>query len=361
VKLYHALTGVKFAIANPKKNGKLEYDIQIKEISFTGLVNGGTCTFTPGSTGLDGGTIEWTSTSTEGGNVISQTFEPGDLVDYDKATDQNHFADSYFDGGINKNINDAKASKTFWLVPQSITGSDAVLKIKYDMNGKKDQYLEIRLGDLKASNWEAAQIRTYTFKLDEVNLKITDEISMKPATQQTVDYGWGTDDVDSYIGSTKTNIEITNTGNTTAYMRAALIGQWRTTADPDFGIEEGNPVFGYTDFTHGVQLVDSWYIDQFVAKTYNQGRFDGLPGTNWVLNEEDGFYYYTEPVEAGAVIADDLFEKYTVGECPAAAVAGKAMQIYFTLEVAVQAVSAMKLDGTLYTYTEAWDRANTSM
>lgn len=349
VKLYHALTGVKFAIANPKKNGKLEYDIQIKEISFTGLVNGGTCTFTPGSTGLDGGTIEWTSTSTEGGNVISQTFDPGDLVDYDKATDQNHFADSYFDGGINKNINDAKASKTFWLVPQSITGSDAVLKIKYDMNGKKDQYLEIRLGDLKASNWEAAQIRTYTFKLDEVNLKIEDTITMAEATQQEIDTPWGTKEITSYAGSTKQNVVITNTGNCDAFIRAAIIGQWRD--------KSGNPVFGFTDYTHGVQLVDSWYEDVIVKKTNIQGEFTDLPGTKWVVGS-DGYYYYTEVVPAGQAIPNNLFTKYEVKRAPGAAIAGAVQEIYFSLEIATQAISAKKLDGTNYTYTEAWARAN---
>ena len=349
VKLYHALTGVKFAIANPIKNGKLEYDIQIKEISFIGLVNGGTCTFTPGSTGLDGGTIEWTSTSTEGGNVISQTFEPGDLVDYDKATDQNHFADSYFDGGINKNINDAKASKTFWLVPQSITGSDAVLKIKYDMNGKKDQYLEIRLGDLKASNWEAAQIRTYTFKLDEVNLKIEDTITMADATQQEIDTPWGTKEITSYAGSTKQNVVITNTGNCDAFIRAAIIGQWRD--------KSGNPVFGFTDYTHGVQLVDSWYEDVIVKKTNIQGEFTDLPGTNWVVGS-DGYYYYTEVVPAGQAIPNNLFTEYKVKRAPGAAIAGAVQEIYFSLEIATQAISAKKLDGTNYTYTEAWARAN---
>ena len=352
VKLYHALTGVKFAIANPKKNGKLEYDIQIKEITFTGLANGGTCTFTPGSTGLDGGNIEWTSKTTAEGNVISQTFGPNDLVDYAKPTqgeDPNHFADSYYAAGTNQNINDAKASKTFWLVPQEITGSDATVTIKYDMNGKTDQYLEIRLGDLKASNWEPAQIRTYTFKLDEVNLKIEDTITMAEASQQEIDTPWGTKKITSYAGSTKQDVVITNTGNCDAFIRAAIIGQWRD--------KDGNPVFGFTDYTHGVQLVDSWYEDVIVKKTNIQGEFTGLPGTNWVVGS-DGYYYYTEVVPAGQAIPNKLFTKYEVKRAPGAAIAGAVQEIYFTLEIATQAISAKKLDGTNYSYTEAWARAN---
>ena len=352
VKLYHALTGVKFAIANPKKNGKLEYDIQITEISFTGLANGGTCTFTPSSTGLDGGNIEWTSKTTAEGNVISQTFGPNDLVDYAKPAqgeDPNHFADSYYAAGTSQNINDAKASKTFWLVPQAITGSDATVTIKYDMNGKTDQYLEIRLGDLKASNWEPAQIRTYTFKLDEVNLKIEDTITMAEASQQDIDTPWGTKKITSYAGSTKQDVVITNTGNCDAFIRAAIIGQWRD--------EDGNPVFGFTDYTHGVQLVDSWYEDVIVKKTNIQGEFTGLPGTNWVVGS-DGYYYYTEVVPAGQAIPNKLFTKYEVKRAPGAAIAGAVQEIYFTLEIATQAISAKKLDGTNYSYTEAWARAN---
>ena len=352
VKLYHALTGVKFAIANPKKNGKLEYDIQITEISFTGLANGGTCTFTPSSTGLDGGNIEWTSKTTAEGNVISQTFGPNDLVDYAKPAqgeDPNHFADSYYAAGTSQNINDAKASKTFWLVPQAITGSDATVTIKYDMNGKTDQYLEIRLGDLKASNWEPAQIRTYTFKLDEVNLKIEDTITMAEASQQEIDTPWGTKKITSYAGSTKQDVVITNTGNCDAFIRAAIIGQWRD--------KDGNPVFGFTDYTHGVQLVDSWYEDVIVKKTNIQGEFTGLPGTNWVVGS-DGYYYYTEVVPAGQAIPNKLFTKYEVKRAPGAAIAGAVQEIYFTLEIATQAISAKKLDGTNYSYTEAWARAN---
>ena len=345
VTLYHALTGIKFAIANPKKDGKLEYDIQITNISFIGLANSGSCTFTPGT---NSGTVVWTPSTTEG-NIIHHEYTASDLVDYDKDTDQNHFADSYFDGGTNQNINDASASKTFWLIPQEITNSDAILRVDFKMNGKEWQ-MEIRLGDLHSSNWEAGQIRTYTFKLNEVKAQITDEIEMADESTETIITPWGPADFKSYAGSTKTNVTITNTGNTDAFFRVALVGQWRD--------EDGDPVFGFTDYTHGVQLVASWYEDQFGPNAQHlQGHFTGLPGTNWVKNDEDGYYYYTVAVPAGNDIPDDLFEEYEVGSVPGAAVAGEVKDIYFTLEIAVQAISAKKLDGTNYTYDQAWDRA----
>ena len=348
VKLYHALTGVKFAIANPKKSAtstELEYDIQITKISIIGLANKADGTFDPEATKK----VDWKNLVAETDNEISQTFEASDLVTYDKATDQNHFADTYFDGGVKQNINDAQASKTFWLIPQSIEGSDGIFHIEFSMSGKDDQYMDIRLGDLKVSDWQAGQIRTYTFKLDEVNLKIEDDITMADESTDEIVTPWGNREITSYKGSTKTNVKITNTGNTDAYIRAALVGQWRD--------KDGNPVFGFTDYTHGVQLVASWYEDQFGTNAQHlQGQFEGLPGTNWVKGD-DGYYYYTVAVAPGATIPNDLFTKYTVGKAPGAAIAGDVQDIYFTLEIATQAISAKKLDGTNYTYSAAWARA----
>lgn len=348
VKLYHALTGVKFAIANPKKSAtstELEYDIQITKISIIGLANKADATFDPEATKK----VNWKNLEAETGNVISQEFSATDLVTYDKSTDQNHFADTYFDGGVNQNINDAKASKTFWLIPQSIEGSDGIFHIEFTMSGK-EQYMDIRLGDLKVSDWQAGQIRTYTFKLDEVNLKIEDKVNMAAASVDVIHTPWGDKNITSYKNSTKTDVKITNTGNTDAYIRAAIVGQWRD--------QNGDPVFGFTDFTHGVQLVSSWYEDQFGPNAQHlQGQFEGLPGTNWVKGD-DGYYYYTVAVKPGQTIPYDLFTKYTVGTAPGAAIAGAVQEIYFTLEIATQAISAKKLDGTNYTYTEAWARAN---
>lgn len=71
---------------------------------------------------------------------------------YDAAAPgDNHFAASFYGSGTSQNLNKADASYTFWLVPQSITGSDATLKIEYTMSGK-DEEMEIRLGDLKAQD-----------------------------------------------------------------------------------------------------------------------------------------------------------------------------------------------------------------
>ena len=361
VKMYHALTGIKFAIKNT--TAELE-NIQIHKISFIGLKNKGTLTFTSPSTiawdNLEVSTTETTvgegdeATTVQVPNVIYQTFEEGDLVTYDATTHAgNNFANSFFAAGVNQNLNKADASYTFWLIPQGTENSDASLKIEYTMNGK-DEEMEIPFDLLKASNWQAGQLRTYTFKLDEVNVKITDTVNIP--TSATPENG--------FSGAKKTGVTITNTGNTKAYIRAAIVGQWLD--------KNNNPVFGFTDEINTLYVVQSWYEDQFVNGEYSHGQFVGLPGYgagksfytpnpdhDWQLCDDD-YYYYTKVVNPGDATGTALFTSYETKIAPAAAIAGEEMdteQMHFELEIATQAISAVKIDGTEYSWTEAWYRA----
>lgn len=70
-------------------------------------------------------------------------------------------------------------------------------------------------------------------------------------------------------GDTKSNVYIKNTGDTDAWIRAAVVITWQ---DEDGNVYGQAPVAGtnYTDWT---------------------------PGRNWVKGS-DGFYYYTKPVPA---------------------------------------------------------------
>ena len=380
VTLYHALTGLKFAVANPYKTkanasdpDALELDIQIAKITFKGLADGGSCTFDSAT-----GSFTWRTTTTVG-NLISQEYAATDLIDYEADEDKNHFAPSFFEAGTTKNLNDSSATKTFWLVPQTIRGSKAELTIDYSVNGANES-MTIVLGDLKSQDWGAGQLRTYTFKVNQVNVKIEDTVTLEDTSGE-------------YTGSHKDDVVITNTGNTDAYIRAAIIGQWLNS--------EGNPVFGFTDFTQSSPsdqyvLVDSWYQDQFGATgQHTHGAFKnlvgykndteaGTPGTtvftsDWWIKGSDGYYYFKYVVPAGkAVPAQDtatkyiavtdngtsektvgapLFESYTIKDAPDARVAGKVEKIYFELEIATQAISAKKLDGTYYTLEDAWKKA----
>ena len=384
----HALTGVKFALANPD-------EAMITSVEFTGLKGTGTCTITPAGendysdtdTHSSATAVNWgTTPKVVTGAKYTATFDKVVSFDTTAFAKNGKYPDSFKGAGsaLTNNLNDADATQTFWFIPQAMT-EDVKLHIVYTY-GQGDKMVEGE-GDIdfgkeilkKNANtyWYAGQLRTYTIRVDEVNVKIEDvvnPISREKEKLTTLD-GDPIEDEDgnpylfTYYGGTKSNVVITNTGNTDAYIRAALIGQWLD--------EDGNPVFGFTDYTAGkVKLVDSWYQDQFVSHNGYHGYFEDLAGYentkqtiecenplhDWYLSS-DGYYYYKNIVPAGEAIREDnpLFTSYTVDKNPAVVVAGKVKDVYFTLEIATQAVTAKRTDGTDATLTEAWSKAGVSV
>lgn len=368
VTFYHALTGVKFAIGNSADELKSIANggkgIAITGIQFTNLANTGTCVVNPSATG-NNPKVSWNATVTAN-NVISQSFTADEnVITYSKSTDTNNFDDSFYAAGNTQNVNTADASYTFWLIPQSFgSSSNAVLRISYTINNHPE-YLDISLKDIiKTSTgtpieWAAGQLRTFTVKLDEVNVKITDDVEIAG------------DAHDGYSGSTKSNVKIQNTGDTDAFIRAAIVGQWLDS--------ENNPVFGFTDNINNLYIVESWYEDQFVKEEAGtHGTFVGLPGykgadtfkadggsdatAGWQLCT-DGYYYYTKIVAPNAFTGSDLFTSYTTQIVPAAIIAGVVMdasQMHFVLEISTQAITAVKMDGhegSRYTWKQAWANA----
>ena len=76
---------------------------------------------------------------------------------------------------------------------------------------------------------------------------------------------------ETFDGSSKTNVAITNTGDTDAYIRATIVGNW---------------------YKNG-KIVADWQI--------SEGIFEGLCGGSWTLN--DGYYYFNAVVPAGKTTA----------------------------------------------------------
>lgn len=330
----HALTAVKFRIGNDAADFT-KYGVAIKEITFNNLIDKGTCELTPTSEVTDGKTVyssatatDWKNTSSTGTAITSGTFDG--TVEY-KASDKK-FGESWYssEAANTQNLNDADATQTFWLIPQEFTASSNVtLTIKYVFSGTEYTWTVDFGKALAGVNWQAGELRTYTIKVDDVNVTITDQFT------ETV----------------KNNVQIKNTGNTAAFIRAAIIGQWVD--------EEDRPIFGYTDFKTG-EIVDikSWY-DDYVSKTGWFGTFSGLPGSGWTL-EDDGYYYYETAVEPGQS-PTALFTSYTVdpNHIPHMSVGGQPVPAELFIQVATQAVTAKKSDGSYYTRAEAWENAET--
>lgn len=334
----HALTAVKFAIGNDDDD-IAKYGISITEVTFNGLVNTGTCVITPSSETnytdnktnySSAGATSWPTKTAATNNKISSGTYSG-TVNYTSG-ENNEFGDSWYSAGNEKNLNKADGSQTFWLIPQAFTASSTVtLTIKYVFDGNPGEWtidFGKVLGD-KSVEWKAGELRTYTIKVDEVNVTITDQ----------------------FTTSVKNNVQIKNTGNTAAFIRAAIIGQWVD--------EEDKPIFGFTDYKTGdIVNIKSWYED-YVSNSKYFGEFVGLPGTGWT-KEADGYYYYETAVEPGQS-PTPLFTSYNVNEdnIPEMTVGGRTVDAQLFIQVATQAVTAKKLDGSYYTRKEAWTNAET--
>lgn len=366
----HALTAVKFAIGNDDDDISSN-NIAITEVIFNGLVNTGTCEISPSAetnytdnktTYSSAGVTSWPTKSATANNTISSGTYSG-TVNYTSGSN-NKFGDSWYSAGNEKNLNDANGTQTFWLIPQTVS-SGVTLTIKYTFAGTPGEWT-IDFGKVLATaakpvNWQAGELRTYTIKVDDVNVKIEDTVTI--AQDQTTTYTDDHSDVHTIYGGTKSGIKITNTGNTDAFIRAAITGQWVD--------ENGAPVFSFTDFTVAdiIQEIDSWYNDQFGTGTGHFGVFDGLVGytkndktgagnDGWVKGN-DGYYYYTTKVAPNATTGTPVFNTYTVtlANVPKIKVAGALQEVHFVMEISAQAISAKQLDGSDYTWNAAWTNA----
>ena len=379
VTFYHALTGIKFAIAN-ELTERTKYGIKVTGLSFVGLKSTGDCVVNVHAAGTETDPfVKWSNLGGATDNAMTQAFAYADGDSNDKyvktytqpaegAEDPNHFGSTFYGGGLSQNLNDDSVSYTFWVIPQNVASNEnAKLRINYEMNGV-EEYMDVPLSIIAKKAWDPGQLRTFTFKLDDVNVKIEDTVTP------------GGDQTNAYQGSVKSKPIATNTGNKDAYIRAAIVGQWWDIRDPE------NPaiVFGFRDEVNNLYLVESWYQDQFVNKDKNHGEFvdlaayDKTNGYNGWMLCEDGYYYYTsivtpEPADADPNAASKpwqtkpLFTSYTLKTPPQAIdpiTLGvlPAGSLYFTLEIATQAISASdpsKLDGTNFSdWKAAWANAD---
>ena len=394
VLFHHVLSGVKFAI-DPTDG------IAITGVTFNGLYDSGDCIVSPRmengeykddpddhSSGYDPETVSnWIASSLEAsGTAYTASFDGivnfvkkgGDTTadgTYDSFGSNGNYPDSFAEGGQTNNLNDATASKTFWFIPQPMarttTGENAeapvTLTITYTVNDVEDSWT-LNLSDIISTTvWKAGEIRTYTIRVDEVNVKIEDTVT--PGGSVT------TDDPKGIINSVKENVKITNTGNTDVFIRAAIVGQWVIDQEDETVI-----MFGFTDEINQLYEVESWYEDQFVNHTGAHGVFEDLAGykndeegidntgktiNNWVYNSTDRYFYYTKPVAPGMATGqtaeggnyDPLFSSYKIKMIPHTTNQGTALSrdMYFTLEIATQAISARTSNGTLRTdWQQAW-------
>ena len=362
---YHALSGVKFASG---QNNNDDVKTYIKSVEFTGLYGYGKCTVK--STTEDGGysdkgniysspdAVSW-NLSENGVNtletVYSQEF-PQSTVNYTSGSFANkgQYAESFGQGGNLNNLNDADASMTFWFPPQQLTASTK-LTVTFEIvvgDGEPKEYTRVLDFGTLTSNvtWKAGELRTYTLKANEVDVKIEDEVD----------------------GFVKDNVVITNTGNVEAYIRAHIVANWWGKADNNDGI-----ALGYksndddTAPLEPIEYVTAWKFETATTDNYG-GEFTGLPGSDWV-KATDGYYYYTKVVAPGKPTGSSLFTKYELvtSDHPVPVIwylsanngLQKFAQVRLVMDIPVQAIQAPKDDtgASFVDYKTAWAGAGVTV
>lgn len=98
-----------------------------------------------------------------------------------------------------------------------------------------------------------------------------------------------TEVVETLDGTTKKNVSIKNTGNTTVWIRAAIVVTWQ---NDDGNVYGQAPVAG-TDYEINMDVVDE---------------------NGWLLGE-DGFYYWYMPVKSAQEDANNCTTGILINEC----------------------------------------------
>lgn len=244
IDFYHALSAVIFKAGDMPENTKLQ------SITLMGVNSEGTCTYT--ATGGNVPSFEWTSSEPKNYMNYTQTFG-SDLKDNTDITTTAHEA-------------------AFMMIPQTFSDNDnasvSVVVVVDEGTYEREYTSKMKLKDLipNVTAWKAHHKYTYTLSLKEgVTVDVTDKVNDER--------------------NEKSNVVIKNTGESTSYIRAAIVGHWVS----DAGV-----------------ILSPWNIDDD-----DTGKFDGLANGSW-LQGSDGFFYHKAPVAPGKT-TDALFNSYKLG------------------------------------------------
>ena len=178
--------------------------------------------------------------------------------------------------------------ETFLMIPHTLSDTEE-MKLVFKV-GEETHPFELPLPEFSTiTKWEANKRYTYTISISE-DVKVEIEEDFKPETP------------------VKSNVQIQNTGMSTAYIRAAIVGYWENS--------DG-------------KVIKEWSIDDEDSGEWVK---DSEWDTHWTKHT-DGFYYHKTPVPAGAYTQVPLFDKYELTNI------GPEKDAKLTVNIVVQAVS----------------------
>lgn len=349
VLFYHTLAGVKFKSANAEYETRSSSEVTttIKSISITNILSEGHCKVTPtyDQEGYNQDDSNESGTSEEGKQGVdksvkcsiwsgvktprSYSLEP-EIVSLSNGTDYDF--DPSFQGSATQNygeynLNSDNFESTFFFVPQktgyvrndtdgtySKATYDVELTIVYELSNHNGQFT--KTVKLNSQDWKAGHIYTYTLSANTVEVAVDDKMSQD--------------------GRTKSDVVITNTGNTDAYMRVAIVANW---------------------YDKNGQIVAPWggLLDTFDGECLLGTKTNAVDTQNWTY--DGGYYYYKWKVKPGCDIISDLFTEYKVKDCTRSDYNIYAGRAHLEMDIIVQSFNANKLsEMTAYGWkTDAFD------
>lgn len=317
---YHTLAGVKFKVGNAGDGLTT-----ITSVELSGIKNSGTCTVTPvydaegyvvnGSSNKNSTTKKSATVSKwEIGNTTG-TYKLSSLPTTTAGDSQ--FPESfYYDETGVDNYMDTEFANTFFFIPQE-TGS-AKLTVTYTIANEAGS---ISTGEHKVTvdfshrKWEAGVLYTYTLTAKELGVFIED------------DMGEGTDH------ATKKDVKISNTRNTTEYIRVAVVGNWFDNHSGTGSLNNSRVIVNRT-----------WKETDYTAGKTDPVAFN----REYWFKGSDGFWYYKYPVKGGVTIPQSrtIFSAYTTPEGKEGA--------HLQMSIAVQGVDASKALPAAWAAGDEW-------
>ena len=257
--MYHALTGVKFQIGNDDPEG---VKTSITKVTIKDIASKGHCTITPADGSKSSACSVWSGLSQE----VTYSQEFSGVVNYTK--ENSNFSDSFYARNNLKNLGSTTdGSEILMMVPQK---KDAVeLTVDFTVKiGDADPVPYERTIKFNV-DWKAGELHTYRLTVNKVDVSVEDKVN----AEKTV----------------KSDVATRNTGNVTAYLRAAYTIAW---------------FYGY-DTAEATQATA-------VAPYEGKGVFADF-SEDWIKGN-DGFYYYKYPVKPGQLTNSPLFKTFTAPE-----------------------------------------------
>ncbi|MGM9841340.1 MAG: hypothetical protein ACI31D_03965, partial [Candidatus Limisoma sp.] len=290
---HHALAAVRFRL------GDIPEDIWIQDLILRNVFKSGKCDFKLIDDNVN---FEWSGQNNKG-TYVQEIITGYSMSDTSSSDPLNLYCKDSNDTGTAE-----YDESTFFIVPQKFEGENAgaTIELKTSLRNSKN-YKETEKDFAYGEDAESGIIYV-TKKLAELLPE-----GLKADTRYTftlsVAGSMGISVTDDCSSTVKDNVKITNTGKSTGWVRAAIVGWWKNTA--------GNIVAPWNDLP---------------SETCTYGTYE-LP-TNWPTywgKGSDGFFYYRRTLLPGKQTDVDLFTSYTLtGSAP---VTGAVLEIDIVAQI----------------------------